>query len=239
MVGNFVKKDLEAKICSYSNFAEILEKKENETRVISFLNPFSYPIVANDPYIISEVDDWFVDGAALCWLTNLKRKEKILRASFDLTSVGKDFLEFAERKKLRVAIIGSNEYENDTACNNLCSLFSDLNIVFKHHGFFNKSNFKDIYSKINSSGANYLVVGMGTPMQELFAICCKKYCPNLILILTCGGFLTQTAMKSDYYHPLIKKLGLRWFQRAFLHQHVRERLIKHYPIFIFRYLMNK
>ncbi len=79
---------------------------------------------------------------------------------------------------------------------------------------------------------------MGTPLQEEFLIRIKKAI-NIKILITCGGFLTQTSMFGDYYHPIIKKLGLRWLQRAILHKHVRDRLIKVYPEFLLSYLLNR
>lgn len=239
MAENFINSALESKIFDSKDFdSKVLSKESDTARIVSFVNPFSYRIIANNEELIHKIDYWFVDGMALCLLTNLRRGKKISRASFDLSSVGKNFLNYASKNSRRVAFIGGSENEIDLACGNLKTLFPDLNIVYKHHGFI-KNSFDDIYFQINNSGANHLVVGMGTPIQEAFAIGCKENCPGLVLIFTCGGFLTQTAMKPDYYHPLIKKFGLRWLQRAYLHKHVRKRLINDYPSFIIRYLINR
>lgn len=238
MAKSFISSALESKIFGSNSFNKILKEQDECTKVVSFVNPFSYSLIAKNPEIINNIDYWFVDGMALCHLTNLRRKNKVSRASFDLSSIAKDFLSFASENDSQIAIIGSEENEIDVACNNLIKLFPKLNIVYRKHGYI-KNNFEEVYAEINKSGARYVLVGMGTPIQEEFAIGCKKYCPNLSLIFTCGGFLTQTAMKPDYYHPLIKKLGLRWLQRAYLHKHVRKRLIKDYPSFIIRYLINR
>ena len=239
MAENFISLALESKISDSKDFSnKVLSEDSDVTRIVSFINPFSYKLVANKPQLIHDVDYWFVDGITLCHLTNLRRKNKISRASFDLSSVGKDFLNCAAENAYKVAFIGGADNEIDLACDNLHKLFPSLNIVYKHHGHI-KGNFDSVYLKINNSGANYVVVGMGTPMQEEFAIGCKAQCPKVSLIITCGGFLTQTAIKPDYYHPVIKKLGLRWLQRAYLHKHVRKRLINDYPSFIIRYLLNR
>lgn len=238
MAKYFINQKLESRLSESGFFNEILKKDNQEPKIISFVNPFSYSLIAKNEYLINEIDHWFVDGLALCYLTNLRRNKKITRASFDLSSVGRTFLEYAAEKNKKVAFIGGTEGEIHTACNNLQILFPNLNITYQHHGFI-KNNYEKMYSKINDSGANNLVIGMGTPIQEEFAIGCMRNCPNLSLIFTCGGFLTQTAIKPDYYHPLIKKLGLRWLQRAYLHKHVRRRLLRDYPKFIIRYLLNK
>jgi N-acetylglucosaminyldiphosphoundecaprenol N-acetyl-beta-D-mannosaminyltransferase len=236
---SFINSDLESKIFDSSAFQlNALVNNNKSPQIVSFVNPFSYRFIANNQELIDKVDYWFVDGMALCYLTNLRREDKISRASFDLSSVGKDFFNFASENIFKLAFVGGSGNEIDLACRNLKELFPKLNIVYKHHGFI-KHSFEKIYTEIHESGANYVVVGMGTPMQEQFSIGCKAHCPNVVLIMTCGGFISQTAMKPDYYHPIIKKLGLRWLQRAYLHKHVRKRLINDYPLFIIRYLLNK
>ncbi|OUR82394.1 hypothetical protein A9Q75_05930 [Colwellia psychrerythraea] len=223
---------------SAEKFSDILQQKAEQTKIVSFINPFSYPLIAKSLNLIEEIDYWFVDGMALCHLSNLRRKNNLLRASFDLSSIARDCFDYASKKEVNVALVGASESEIKLACSNLKKLFPNLKIVYSHHGFI-KNKFESVYEDIEESNANYLIVGMGTPMQEEFAIGCRKVCPSLSLILTCGGFLTQTAMKPDYYHPLIKKFGLRWLQRAYLHSYVRKRLIKDYPSFIIRYLFNR
>jgi N-acetylglucosaminyldiphosphoundecaprenol N-acetyl-beta-D-mannosaminyltransferase len=79
---------------------------------------------------------------------------------------------------------------------------------------------------------------MGTPYQEDFALLAKKFLKSSFII-TCGGFLTQTSIRPDYYSPLVKRLGLRWLQRAIYHKHVRRRLIVDYPKFMIRYIVGK
>lgn len=54
-----------------------------------------------------------------------------------------------------------------------------------------------------------LIIGMGSPYQEKFAVKIKKENINIPLTFTCGGFLTQTSIKADYYHPLVKKFGFK------------------------------
>lgn len=238
MKRKFLSVDLENKIVDSMVFDELMVKEYPKPAVVSFVNPFSYSLIAKEMKLIENVDYWFVDGIVLCHLTNIRRKNKISRASFDLSSVAQKFLAVASSDNLKIAVIGAEKSEINEACVNLVKLFPKLNIVYRKHGYIS-NQFQEVYSEINSSGANYAIVGMGTPMQEEFSIGCKKNCPSLSLIITCGGFLTQTAIKPDYYHPLIKKLGLRWLQRAYLHKHVRKRLMIDYPYFIVRYLLNR
>lgn len=238
MATSFINSTLESKIVDSKVIESILNNEISHPQLISFVNPFSYSLIARNKRLVDEIDYWFIDGSALCYLTNLRRQKKITRASFDLSSIANDVFNYASKMSLKVAVIGGAPGEVEIACNNLEQIFPNLNIVFKHHGYI-KDDFDRVYKEINNSLANYVVVGMGTPIQEEFAIKCKNSCVHLSAIFTCGGFITQTAMKPDYYHPLVKKLGLRWLQRAYHYKHVRDRLIKDYPGFAIRYLINR
>jgi N-acetylglucosaminyldiphosphoundecaprenol N-acetyl-beta-D-mannosaminyltransferase len=78
---------------------------------------------------------------------------------------------------------------------------------------------------------------MGTPAQEEFAIYLKEH-GFVSYIFTCGGFITQTAKHTDYYKDVVKKINLRWLQRATDYKHIRKRLFINYPINIVRYLIE-
>jgi UDP-Gal:alpha-D-GlcNAc-diphosphoundecaprenol beta-1,4-galactosyltransferase len=90
--------------------------------------------------------------------------------------------------------------------------------------------------ELNKLKPRIIVSGMGYPYQEDFLLSCKADLEYPFVGLTCGGFLTQTAMKSEYYYSWSSNTGLRWFQRMLMHNHVRERLLKEYPVFVFKYL---
>jgi N-acetylglucosaminyldiphosphoundecaprenol N-acetyl-beta-D-mannosaminyltransferase len=77
---------------------------------------------------------------------------------------------------------------------------------------------------------------MGTPAQEEFAVFLKT--EGIVAnIFTCGGFISQTAIRTYYYHKFGKG-KLRWLQRAIEFKHIRKRLLFDYPINIIRYIFD-
>lgn len=207
----------------------------NESTVISFLNPFSYYEVEKEPKLIEGVDHYFSDGSLLCILHNLFL-HKITRASFDYSSIAEVFLHETQQQSKRVAIIGATNAENKIAVDVLKQQFPSLNIVYQRDGYI-KDPLK-IIKELDTLRPEVILIGMGTPYQERFSVSLKQSLTSVAVIITCGGFLTQTSIKPDYYHPLIKKLGLRWLQRVIMHKHVRERVLKKYPKFVFSYLYS-
>ena len=226
---------LNQKIKSGLVFSQIrdLAFDASSSQVISFVNPFSYYEIANKPNLVENIDHFFSDGALLCKLHNLFLP-KITRASFDYSSIAESFLMRVTSLNKRIAIIGATDEENATAVNVLKSQYPSLNVVYYRNGYIKD---KDVVAKeLNELQAEVILVGMGTPYQEQLSIYLKDVLSNPAVIITCGGFLTQTSIKADYYHPFVKKTGLRWLQRMIMHKHVRDRVFKKYPKFVFSYL---
>jgi len=220
-----------------SFFNKILRVDHSKSYFVTFLNPFSYNVFLNKPELIGEFNAFFADGALLVTVHNLFNKDKIDRLSFDFSSIATDVLEYSENNNLSISFIGATEEELQGTLVNIKKLYSKLNIVYTRNGYFNnKEDYKECFNSLKDTEIDILIIGMGSPYQEEFAIKVKNKCINIPLVLTCGGFLTQTSIKADYYYPWIKKLGLRWLQRAIMHRHVRDRLIKDYPIFIVKYI---
>ncbi|MGS0683092.1 WecB/TagA/CpsF family glycosyltransferase [Shewanella sp. 125m-7] len=240
MAKKYINCNLENKFKSADDIYSILEHQGGSGKIVSFVNPFSYTFISSNNRLVQKVDYWFSDGALLCFFSNIFRRDnKITRASFDFSSLAGIVFDFCERNTLNVAVVGGACLEIESAIINLKVIHPRLNVVYKRDGYFSTDEFAQVSHEINSSEVDVLIVGMGTPLQEEFSVFCNEKVKNIRLTFTCGGFISQTAIKGDYYHPLIKKFGLRWLQRAYMHSHVRQRLFKDYPVFIFRYLLNR
>tara|TARA_B100000212_G_C27328899_1_gene513648 strand:- start:544 stop:1266 length:723 start_codon:yes stop_codon:yes gene_type:complete len=230
---------LDRKIISGLDFHKILKQaaSSSSSKIITFVNPFSYEKLRISNHLIAKLDYVFSDGSLLCFFNNLFKKRKITRASFDYSSVANEVLNFAETQKRKVALIGATEEEIQSAVKALISRHKNLNIVFSRNGYFNNSEEKnEALTNISISKADLVIIGMGSPLQEEFSILIKESIKERLLIFTCGGFLSQTSKNINYYHPIIITLGLRWLQRLFLHKHVRQKFFKYYPKFIINYL---
>jgi len=233
-----IYKELNNKLKTKFFLMELI-KKNNTTKFITFVNPFSYDIFLKDSKMIKEFDVFFADGALLVKLHNLFNKNKIERVSFDFSSIATDVLNYVNENNTSLAVIGAKEEELKGAISNLKILYPNLNIIYSRNGYFNnESDYRECFEEMKNFKIDILIIGMGSPYQEKFAVRVKKEKLNIPLVFTCGGFLTQTSIKADYYHPLVKKFGLRWLQRAIMHKHVRDRLLKDYPLFVIKYIYN-
>lgn len=233
---SFLCEALEGKIFSGARFVELALCDLPVSKVIGFVNPFSYGIIVSRPDILEGVDMWFVDGSLLCYLRNLAGREYITRASFDFSSIARLVFEFACSEGKRVAFVGATRDEIERAAKHLIGRFPSLKLSYVRDGYIEMASMESVVAEIDSACADIVVIGMGCPLQEVFALGCKRSLRRPTLIFTCGGFFTQTASRVDYYHAIVKRLGLRWLQRAVQYPHVRRRLLREYPRFVMRYV---
>lgn len=208
-----------------------------EKKLITFVNPFSYYKVAD---FVEAIDYVFVDGCLLQRLHNIFNvNHKVRRASFDFSSIADDVFTFCSNTAIPITLIGSSAAELNATIANLSKLYPGVDFSINLHGYFSEGEFDDLIKKINDNCAQSRVVvcGMGTPKQEELIIkLSMKVTEKNLLYFTCGGFITQTSIKTDYYHPLVKFFGVRWLQRAIFFPHVRRRLVNDYPRFVLRYI---
>lgn len=240
----FKSNELDSKLKSEQQWHEAVSdiynnKEANKKIVATFVNPFSYQILQSQPALYKQFNYIFSDGALHTKLHNKFCENKINRVSFDFSSIAKDTLLRAEKEHLKVAFIGGKPEHADELPHKMKALFPRLNIAYCRDGYFNSDDEKQsCFNGLQALSPDIVIVGMGTPLQEHFLLQCLNRLKDTKEFYTCGGFLEQTATKGDYYHPVVKKLGLRWLQRALLHSHVRQRILKDYPKFVFSYIKS-
>ena len=131
----------------------------------------------------------------------------------------------------------ASEQEIKSAVNYYNKRYNGIIINYYSSGFVTSEQKEEFIKKCINNDVDYLVVGMGTPLQEETAIQAQDLGFDGI-VFTCGGFIYQTSQKGDYYNPIIKKLNLRWLQRFVENKTVRKRVFIDYPKNIIKYLFS-
>lgn len=206
-------------------------------KVVTFVNPFSYYLLKDDWFSVENIDYFYADGVLLEKLHNIFHSNKISRYSFDFSSIATNVLQYCSEKNFKVAIVGAREYEILDASENFKARYPNVQFLFRN-GYFSANEEKEFFAELATFEPHLLLVGMGTPNQEHFALAYKSFLGGKLncSIFTCGGFISQTAERPDFYFAFVKKFGLRWLQRAYYYKHVRKRLVFDYPVFLFKYI---
>ena len=205
---------------------QLIVNKRNNKKITTFLNPFSY-VLSRENKAQLEAFDIKIDGGILVLLLNIfgfncKRK------SFDMTSLAPVVFNDAINNNQSIYFIGTKPKVIDLAIKNIQVKFPELKICGYSDGYIDQDQRLVVFDTINFLKADYVICGMGTPLQEQFLIDLQKsgwagkgY--------TCGGFLHQTANGLQYYPRWVNTLGFRAFYRMYDEPKLIRRYFIDYP----------
>lgn len=204
-------------------------------KLITFLNPYYLELLRDESELYCSFDYICSDGILPILLNKLWNRPKSVRISFDMTSLAKELFIRIENTNLGIYFIGSEQNNIKKYVEMIQGEFPCLNVNGYHHGYI-ANMFEETAKLIIESGTDIVVIGMGAPLQDKFAIFLHEK-GFRGTIYTCGGFFHQTT-KSLYYYPnWVDMLNLRAFYRIFKEPYVLKRVLKYYPSFIIRYSM--
>lgn len=200
--------------------------------IYSFINPYS--LFKLDKIVDTEIV-YFVDGSLLACILNIIFNKKINRVSFDDTSIAPVVFDYCAKNNLRIGVVGGTEEENVKFCGIQKGKNKYLNIELAMSGY---CSIEHIVEEVERSNVNLIVLGLGTPLQEVVASLILKKKPS-VKIFTCGGYITQTAKSEKTYYPsYIDKFNLRAFYRFYNEKHTRKRYLIDYPLNVIKLVTN-
>ena len=233
------KKGIINKILSTTKLSdsEILQSKG---KIYTFLNPVSYLEAIKQKDLFNNFDGIFVDGSILVAAIRCLYRKKVIRKSFDMTSLAPTLFNYIEKNGKTIYIIASQKAEIKKAISIFKEKWPNLNIIGYRNGYFSSEEEIDIeINQIRTSNPDFLIVGMGVIKQEQFLLKVKKAQINCIGF-TCGGFIHQTAHNKIYYYPKwIDSMNLRFLYRMYKEKHTRKRYIQAALIFPLRFIYER
>jgi len=222
-------------VASYSGVESLLNK---DVRIkgasITFVNPHSYFLAKNSHEYKSCLERMtyvFPDGIGVVKLAKRMGHHNISRVSFDNSSIAPDIFRYCKEHGLSVGFIGGHP--------GVASDFSmNLKKIYEYDRFYPISDgyasFDDIVDRAGEIDFDCIVVGMGSPNQELI---CERITKPGLVVFTCGGFMDQSLVSYEYYPKIINKLNLRFMYRLYKEpRRLWRRYLVEYRVFIFIYL---
>lgn len=200
----------------------------------TFLNHYSLDVSAEKGVKLDGFDYIFVDGAALAKQLSGKLRKRIPRVSFDLSSVALPWIQRALSSGYKVIFVGGKKDEaiefRRWVFSNVPSDYEDSVVI---HDGFSGVTARSLYESLDSRGKYFVVFGLGTPLQENMALELSSFFKRnsqVAVVLTCGGFITQTAQsRGDFYPRIVDQLGMRWLWRCYKQPYVIRRIVSVYP----------
>ena len=139
----------------------------------------------------------------------------------------------AEKRELKVALIGADEDTIQTAKKELLKEMPNLKISYTRNGYFNKDEENVIIQELSELQPDLLFAGLGFPKQEIFLKNFKKYSKNTIM-RGVGGSGDGWAKKLKRAPKLFQKLNLEWLYRLICQPSRFRRMFPAIPLFLLR-----
>ena len=207
-------------------------------RLVTYLNSYSYCLMRLRPELLHSFDEIHIDGIALVLFLRLFGIVRVERRSFDMGSYAPHFFEKLLRVQRTVYFIGGEPGEAERAVRKFQEAFPGLRVAGCRNGFFsNDAERRKTLENICAIAPDYVVCGMGTPLQEIFLLDLRRQGWQGTGF-TCGGFLHQSAGELYYYPHWINRMNLRWLYRIYREPKLLYRYGWEYPKFVHWFLKD-
>jgi len=203
-------------------------------KLITFLNPFSMYMFKDYSFQLNEFTYIGADGILPIIINRIFGINKSNRFSFDMSSVGKAVFDYCQINQKSVYFIGSKQNQLESFINIFKVKYPNMILSGWNNGYFMESEFKSKVDEILRLKSDVVIIGMGTPKQELFALKLKEFGFDGA-VYTCGGFIHQASEKFEYFNGFVDKFHIRWLYRIFKESYVLKRVLLYYPKFFVSY----
>lgn len=164
--------------------------------------------------IVLEADIIDADGMPMVIATRLLCKEP-LAERVATTDFIQDASAAAARDGVRFFFLGASPGVAETAANFLRDKYPGLQIVGIRHGYFARDEEAALCDEILAARTDVLWIGLGSPIQESFALRNRARLAGLAWLRTCGGMFDHYSGKFRRAPMWMQRNGLEWLHRAY------------------------
>ena len=191
--------------------------------------------------MIEQADLVIPDGIGLVYAS------RIMGVPLEHRVTGIDFLEailgYLEETGQTIFFLGSKpgDAENlgiaEMAVEKMKEKYPGLKVAGTHHGYFKEPDEQGIVDAINSSGADFLCVAMGSPKQEKFVARYRKEL-NIKGAIGVGGSLDVWAGTLKRAPEFYRNHGLEWLYRL-IQEPSRYKRMAALPLFMIKVVVSR
>lgn len=166
-----------------------------------------------------------------------KLQKKCFKERIPGQSYFRKIIELSNEKGYSIYLLGGEPGIPEIAKENLEKIFSNVNIVGVHNGYFDENEEKEIIEEINELQPNVLFVALGAPKQEKWI---KKHRDELRVDIAAGqgGTYDYEAGKIKRAPVWVQKIGMEWFWRLCREpSRIKRQLVL--PVYLFKVVFAK
>ncbi|WP_158635031.1 WecB/TagA/CpsF family glycosyltransferase [Tsukamurella asaccharolytica] len=203
----------------------------NQPRTVVFPNAATLNLASESPSyreVLNASTFVFGDGTGVRWGARMRGVR--LRANLNGTDVVPDLLEATPG--LRVYLLGSTEEVNAAAASAVAQRFP-VEVVGRHHGFFDHDDCPDVLAAIAAASPDVLLVGFGNPLQEEW-IARHRTALSVPLTAAVGGLFGFWAGTRTRAPGIARRMGVEWVDILLREPHKARRYLLGNPAFLVR-----
>ena len=197
--------------------AVLLSGRRDRSRYICYLNAHVYNLARSDPRlhaVLEQATICYADGASVVWAANRLGG----RLSGRLTAA--DFfprvMHALGEQQRRLFVLGGRPGVADRAARAMIRDAAGCQLVGSHHGYFDvQRESPQVLAQIRAARPDVLIVGMGTPKQELW-IAEHLAALQVPLVWAVGALLDYHAGEEKRCPTWMGDHGLEWLYRLLL-----------------------
>lgn len=160
---------------------------------------------------IATADFVTADGMSIVWASRLLPAGRLVER-LATPDIVEELLPRAVRHGWRVFLLGAGPNVAETAAARLRERFPGLTLAGVRDGYFEWNQSVEIAESIRATNADLLLVGMGSPRQELW-LAEFGHLTGAKFALGVGGVLDILAGRATRAPRWMQKCGLEWFYR--------------------------
>ena len=189
---------------------------------------------ANLSHIIRRAELVVPDGAGIKFAMQFKGIEQEKIPGIDLAA---QMLEQANSFGFKVALIGAKQEILELAEENIKSHFIDIDICYRHNGYFCIEKEYEIINELNLSKPDLVLVALGSPKQEFFINKCRELIPNATYIGIGGSFDVWSGVV-ERAPEFFRVMNCEWVYRTFKQPQRLKRIYKTLPLFVIKAIIE-
>lgn len=155
-------------------------------------------------------------------------------AGFDLMT---GMLKILDREERSVYLLGGKPGIAQRAADNIAKRFPSIKIKGTRNGYFKEQDVPGMVEQINASGAEVLLVALGSPKQEKW-ISSNLGRLKVSIAMGVGGSFDVLAGEVSRAPLIFRKAGLEWFYRLITQPWRAARMLS-LPVFVIKVLIDR
>lgn len=184
--------------------------------------------------VVNESDLNIADGVGVKLALKLKG---IKQAQIRGVDFSRELMNVASKNGYRVAFFGAKEEVIKKAKENILKTYPELNFVYMRNGYFDFEKRQEIYEELKQVNPQILLVGLGSPKQEMIIKELKEVLDGCTMVGVGGSFDVFSGIVKES-PEIFRKLGLEWFYRTIKEPKRLKRIFPTLPIFLIKCIID-